>query len=382
MRPSTVRPVARSPRSARRRAPSGGLARIGAAALVAVTMAGLGAAPPPVAAAGPTAAAGRAAADGPTAADGTAARAVPSVRRVTLITGDVVRVITGRGGTQTIALEPGPDGQIPQVAISRVGVHVYVVPRAAMPLLAAGRLDHDLFDVHALIADRRDDARSSAIPLIVDYGRGAAAAARADASRIPHASKVRTLEALGAAAFAARKCRRAGRLAEPHRPARRRWRTDGARVGRAAHRPRRPGPRARRRRGWNRSARPRPGRPASTAPGTTVAVLDSGYDPTHPDLAGPGRPDRELQHQTSRSSTATATGRTSRPTLAGTGAGSGGVHGGVAQGARAADRQGARRLGLRRGLGGAGRHGVGRGSRRRRREPEPRRRRRATATTR
>ena len=269
MRPSTVRPVARSPRSARRRAPSGGLARIGAAALVAVTMAGLGAAPPPVAAAGPTAAAGRAAANGPTAADGSAARAVPSVRRVTLITGDVVRVITGRGGTQTIALEPGPDGQIPQVAISRVGVHVYVVPRAAMPLLAAGRLDHDLFDVHALIADRRDDARSSAIPLIVDYGRGAAAAARADASRIPHARKVRTLEALGAAAFAARKCRRAGRLAEPHRPAQE---TGGAPTALAASRARgastsTAGSARSRTHGWSRSARRRPGRPASTAPG-------------------------------------------------------------------------------------------------------------------
>ena len=47
---------------------------------------------------------------------------------------------------------------MPEAAITEVGEHVYVVPRAALPLLAAQRLDLDLFDVAALIEQRYDDA--------------------------------------------------------------------------------------------------------------------------------------------------------------------------------------------------------------------------------
>src|SRR5262245_50033693 len=105
------------------------------------------------------------------------AAAPPEIRAVTLITGDVVRVSTYADGKRAVARGPGPDGTMPRVAVSDTGSNLYVVPEAAVPLLAARKLDRDLFDVAGLIRQRYDDARSRTLPVIVDYGRGAAAAA-------------------------------------------------------------------------------------------------------------------------------------------------------------------------------------------------------------
>ena len=117
-----------------------------------------------------------AAAGGASSGHGPAA-ARPEVRSVTLITGDVVRVSNYADGKRAVALEPGPDGTMPRVAVSDTGSNLYVVPDTAVPLLAAKKLDRDLFDVAGLIRQHYDDARSRTLPVIVDYGRGAAAAA-------------------------------------------------------------------------------------------------------------------------------------------------------------------------------------------------------------
>ena len=71
----------------------------------------------------------------------------PTVKTVTLVTGDVVRVSTGADGRSAVTLRPRPDGSIPQAAINQVHDHLYVVPTEAFGLLAAHRLDRDLFDV-------------------------------------------------------------------------------------------------------------------------------------------------------------------------------------------------------------------------------------------
>ena len=81
----------------------------------------------------------------------------PTVTMVTLVTGDVVKVSTSSDGRQSVTLQPRPDGSIPQAAIQRVHGHVYVVPSEALGLLEANRLDHDLFDVTALIEAEYDD---------------------------------------------------------------------------------------------------------------------------------------------------------------------------------------------------------------------------------
>ena len=103
----------------------------------------------------------------------------PTVQTVTLVTGDVVQVSTGADGRQAVTLEPRPDGTIPQAAINQAGGHLYVVPFDAMGLLAAKRLDRDLFDVTALLADGYDDASRSTLPVLVDYGAGRTAAGKA-----------------------------------------------------------------------------------------------------------------------------------------------------------------------------------------------------------
>ena len=111
----------------------------------------------------------------------TAQTALPGPHRVTvtLITGDVVDVTTTADGRQVVSLEPGPDGRIPEAAITRADGHLYVTPARALPLLAAGRLDQRLFDVTGLIRQGYDDAHRSTLPVIVDYGHGGVAAFRA-----------------------------------------------------------------------------------------------------------------------------------------------------------------------------------------------------------
>jgi hypothetical protein len=100
----------------------------------------------------------------------------PRVTRVTLVTGDVAIVTTRKGARRTVALEPRLDGTLPQAAITDTGDHLYVVPRTAVPLLAAKRLDLDLFDVAGLMRAHYDDKATSRLPVIVDYGTGAVAA--------------------------------------------------------------------------------------------------------------------------------------------------------------------------------------------------------------
>jgi len=100
----------------------------------------------------------------------------PTVKTVTLVTGDVVKVSTASDGRQSVTLQPRPDGSLPQAAIQQVHDHVYVVPSEALGLLEANRLDPDLFDVTALIEAEYDDASRGSLPVLVDYGKGVKAA--------------------------------------------------------------------------------------------------------------------------------------------------------------------------------------------------------------
>ena len=124
---------------------------------------------------------------------------------VTLITGDVVHVVVDGTGRRAVTLGAGPDGTTPDAAITEAKGHLYVTPASAMPGIAAHRLDPRLFDVTGLIRQGYDDAHRATLPVIVDYGAGLPAAARAKASALPHARKTTTIAGLGMTAYAADK---------------------------------------------------------------------------------------------------------------------------------------------------------------------------------
>src|SRR3954451_2172430 len=250
--------------------------------------------------------------------------------RVTLITGDVVRIATGDDGRQSVSLEPRPDGAIPQASITQTHGHVLVVPTAAFGLLAAGRVDRDLFDVTELVKGRYDDASTGTIPLVVDYGRGPTAAQESRAASLTAAKRSLTVPMLGIAAFRADKDR-----------AKKFWNdltvhdadgtpdalADGAvRVdldGRVRTTLEHSVPQIHAPEAWAAGF---------DGTGTTVAVLDTGYDPTHPDLQAKG-----TDSTNSPSDAAIVYGNGHGPhvasTVAGTGAASDHLRRGVAPGA-------------------------------------------------
>lgn len=141
----------------------------------------------------------------PPAADAPAASRGAPVE-VTLITGD--KVIAGRG----------PDGAVSVQAVERaprstgaVRVTVetgdtFVLPDEAMPYVATGRLDKQLFNITDLVAQGYDDARTDALPLIVT-GRsdGSARGLQSAAGALPGASVTQNLPSVGGSAVHARR---------------------------------------------------------------------------------------------------------------------------------------------------------------------------------
>ncbi|XVU22613.1 S8 family serine peptidase [Actinoplanes sp. CA-054009] len=263
------------------------------------------------------------AADSPVAFESGGAAALSpggTTARVTLITGDVV-TIRGR----TVSTDASA-----RIIETKSGVYVY--PTTALPYVAAGALDRDLFNVTQLVADRYDDAHTDRLPLIVSYRDGTSMRA----APLAGAVRVRALEAVQGEA-----------LTRNRAQAKEFWSSltagsDSAKAGRAA-----PGTlgggvekvwldgrvRADLADTTAQINAPRVWQGENTGAGVTVAVLDTGVDTSHPDFAGriggsasfvPGQDvlDR-FGHGTHVAST-----------IAGTGAASGGLERGVAPGAR------------------------------------------------
>jgi subtilisin family serine protease len=209
----------------------------------------------------------------------------PTVKTVTLVTGDVVQVSTGTDGRQSVTLRPRPDGTIPQAAINQVHDHLYVVPTEAFGLLQANRLDRDLFDITALIDAEYDDASSQTVSVIVDYGKGRTAAAESRHASFKGAERTVTLPRLGITSFHADKLHARAFWADLTQGADAAGNptalSDGAaRVdldGRVEVALEDSVPQIHAPEAWAAGY---------DGAGATVAILDTGYDPTHPDLLG------------------------------------------------------------------------------------------------
>ncbi|WP_020524677.1 S8 family peptidase [Catelliglobosispora koreensis] len=176
-------------------------------------------------------------------------------RTLTLITGDEVTVVDG----QHVSVHPGPGRKDITFTTLNDGKRTRVIPGDAAKLLASGRLDPRLFDVTALLEfgyDRRDY-----LPLIVSGGPSTAGLAHQRQLRSLKATAVHQDRATAAQSW--RQLSSASRI----------W-LDGMRKAGPAQ------------------AKPAPGKGVSPSraqlagDGVTVAILDSGIDDTHPDLAG------------------------------------------------------------------------------------------------
>ncbi|MEV1171675.1 S8 family serine peptidase [Nonomuraea sp. NPDC049784] len=95
-----------------------------------------------------------------------------SPKKITLITGDVVTYSTAQDGGPQAQVEPAqrPGGTPVFFMSEREGDAYYIYPTDVMGEVSAGRLDKGLFDVAYLAGNGYSDAESPTLPLIVQHG--------------------------------------------------------------------------------------------------------------------------------------------------------------------------------------------------------------------
>ncbi|PZG20999.1 peptidase S8 [Nonomuraea aridisoli] len=246
-------------------------------------------------------------------------RAAEPPKTITLITGDKVTLRPLPSRQTQLDVQPGA---------GRDGIHfvhrrgedgLSVVPADAMPLLAEGRLDPRLFNVTRLAELGYDDAASPALPLIVTYPEQAGAAAL-------RAAGGRPLPAVNGVA-----------RSEPRTEAGTFWKSVTGTAARTAAAPAKIWLDGKSTVSLDVSV-PHIGAPAAwsaghTGEGVPVAVLDTGYDPGHPDLRGLVVKSENFTAEPDASDL-NGHGTHVAATIAGSGAASDGRHKGVAPGAR------------------------------------------------
>ncbi|MGW1541870.1 S8 family serine peptidase [Streptomyces sp. NPDC002309] len=118
---------------------------------------------------------------------------------VTLITGDKVTIGTAADGTAIRSFE-GANGTTTGYHRAVLDGETYVYPDSVLPYVSAGKLDKRLFNVTRLIADGYDDAHADRLPLIVRW-TDAAARSRTQ-PKVAGATVLRRLDSMQGAALA------------------------------------------------------------------------------------------------------------------------------------------------------------------------------------
>ncbi|MEJ3747698.1 S8 family peptidase [Actinomycetes bacterium KLBMP 9797] len=230
---------------------------------------------------------------------------------VTLLTGDVVTVHTRQSGCPAVTVRPAEPSGLLHKSCGPDG-HVRVIPGAVAGLVGT-TLDEALFDVTTLIAEGYDDARATELPLIVKPAN-----AKARGAFTANLRGQRELRSIGAVAGRQPKGKPMATLSATASAGKvwldRKVRTTAAKLDR----------------NLTQVSAPRAWSAGYTGKGTTVAVLDTGIDATHPDVAGKVAATADFTGTSPDAVDGHGHGTHVASTVAGTGAGSGGQRKGVA----------------------------------------------------
>ncbi|WP_161965153.1 S8 family serine peptidase [Ornithinimicrobium cerasi] len=255
----------------------------------------------------------------------------PGTSTVTLVTGDRVVVTRAEDGSTKVAVTPAPraDGSTPTFRRMAWEGHYYVIPDDVASLIPE-RLDRRLFDVTGLVAAGYDDAGTDGVPVLVqtsEPGSGLDPARGVDWTDLG-VTRGRSLRSIGSVAGEVSKAEGRGRLVEavkeaseqpavasrgPRTAISKVWLDGPVRALDAVSTPQVGAPQA-----WASGA---------TGAGVTVAVLDTGVDAEHPDLAdavvaaedfsGTGSPDDVYGHGTHVAGIVTGNGAASDGAIVG-----------------------------------------------------------------
>ena len=239
---------------------------------------------------------------------------------VTLITGDVVDVTDAGAGKKAATVRPAAGREGVSFHTIEADGGLRVLPSDAVPYISTGVLDVDLFDVDELIADGYGDSAARQLPLIVKDSAGFRGS-----QALAGTTTTRQLPSIGGRAVDAAKDQlpELWKSLKPAAGARslnsgitKIWLDGKVRPVLDKSVPQIGAPDA-----W---------KAGYEGSGVEVAVLDTGVDATHPDLAGKVKESQDFSGSPSGTVDHFGHGTHVAATIAGTGAGAGGTRKGVA----------------------------------------------------
>jgi hypothetical protein len=245
---------------------------------------------------------------------------------VTLLSGDVVTVTGGKSGCPAVSVQPAAKSGVLNRSCGPDG-HVRVVPARVAPLIDKV-LDPALFDVTALILDGYDDAHTTDLPLIVRSGAASGrlaadplTAGLTDTHTLPSISAVAGRRSKSTGAELIRSLTAAPATLRSSGSSSKIW------LDRRVHATALDT-------NLTQISAPQAWRAGYTGTGSRIAVLDTGIDPTHPDLAGQIAETKDFTVDGGDAVDHFGHGTHVASTIAGTGAVSGGERKGVAPSAQ------------------------------------------------